>query len=586
MIPLNIPDGARVLELGGGANRHPRSTVNVDVRHVQGVDFTVDFNKEEWPEIGNDEFDVVYACFVLEHISWRQVPNFLRQTYRVTKPGGKALFVIPNTEAQMRYILSKPEFDGDEGSMIFGTLDYPENSHRAAFSPRSVTKLFTQAGFTNITITPFGQLGTDMVVEASKPANPAAAPAPPPPAPAPAPAPPPPPPSEPDKPAVEIYGRDYWERYQGSSWVWDYPPNELMFRKVRDHLSPTSVLELGCGRGYVLKRFEDSGIPVQGIDVSRYAYLTRVCNNIVQHDLTTAPWPLAAPFDLALSIMFLEHVPESKLPVVLGELARHSPRGLHAVAVEGQAPNHDATRRTLRSLDWWRERLPVGHVVVDVRELGSGELPQEYLAGDGKNRLNLCCAWTMAYGHVNYDVTDCKNFAQLYHHNFVQHDLRNGIPSATGVVDSIYCHHGLEHFTYEEGLRLLKECRRVIRPDGCMRIVVPDADFLCGHYSDREYWSKHQVGDIHSLAELGEFNTGVATAPTGAMKLWAMLGEGHKSYYDAETLCYLLKEAGWVPHRTSFRTTTVPAIRDVLRMTVEHSYGGEGLFVDATPALG
>src|SRR5690348_12031669 len=103
--------GQRVLELGGGANRHPLSDVNVDVRKVDGVDFAVDFNKEEWPEISSNEFDIVYSSFCLEHISWRMIPNFLKQALRVMKPGGKAIFIVPNTEAQMKYILSKPEFD-------------------------------------------------------------------------------------------------------------------------------------------------------------------------------------------------------------------------------------------------------------------------------------------------------------------------------------------------------------------------------------------------------------------------------------------------------------------------------------------
>ena len=139
----------------------------------QVTDFSADFN-EPLP-IGSDEFDGALAVYVLEHISWRKVPQFLSEVCRILKEGGKAVFVIPNTENQMKYILSKPEWDGDEGSMIFGDLDYPENSHRAAFSPRTIVKFLQEAGFEKVVVAPCGNplgpqgIQTDMAVEAFKP---------------------------------------------------------------------------------------------------------------------------------------------------------------------------------------------------------------------------------------------------------------------------------------------------------------------------------------------------------------------------------------------------------------------------------
>jgi predicted SAM-dependent methyltransferase len=53
-------------------------------------------------------------------------------------------------------------------------------------------------------------------------------------------------------------------------------------------------------------------------------------------------------------------------------------------------------------------------------------------------------------------------------------DLRIGLPFASGSVDSIYSSHVFEHFYAHHLQRILRECHRVLRPGGGMRIVVPD----------------------------------------------------------------------------------------------------------------
>lgn len=578
MIDFNVPAGAKVLELGGGANRHPKATVNVDIRRIEGsVDFALDFNKEEWTELSPGEFDIVYACFVLEHVSWRNVPNFLKQTFRVLKPGGKALFVIPNTEAQMKHILSKPGgFDGDEGSMLFGDQNYAGNFHSAAFSPSSVTKLFTAAGFTKIVISPYGALATDMVVEASKPeAEQLSEPTSVAPQMVSTPQTSPPSPSQPIIPqrsASERFNLQYFERYCNQGFYWDYPNHEIIARRILER-SPKNALELGCARGYVLKRIQDQGIPGQGIDVSPHAWLTRVCDPINTHDLLSFPWPIGKKeFDFVYSLSLLEHIPEPFLPSFIDELQRVSNRGLHAITLEGLAPNHDSERTTLRNFDFWKRLLPEGHEVVDVREIGAGELPADYINPDGRVKLNLGSAYTHYHrGWINIDTVDADNFAKAYRYNYARHDLKNGLPYSTGVVDLIHSHHCFEHFTYEELAKLLKECRRVIRPDGAMRIAVPNTPI---------------IAERKDLQRLSEMSVGIINTRTRAERMFALLAEGHKAFLDEETLFMMLDEAGWVPHPASFRTTSLLSVARILRETLEMDYGGTSFFCDATPKLG
>lgn len=568
----------KMIELGGGENPHPDSQVNVDVRKSAKVHFTVDFDKDPapWP-IQSDEWEVCYSRFTIEHVSWRNVQKFVGECYRIIKPGGKVIIISPDTEAQMRYILSKPEFDGDEGSMLFGTLDYPENSHKAAFSPRSITKLFQAAGFENIIIKPYGVEGktpTDMVLEADKPLQ--------------APeddlivvgkieqaAPEYPAYAGPNTAALtseqraKLFDRKYFNGKAYSPFCWDFPWHEVSARNVLAR-KPESVLELGTGRGYVLKRLDDAGIKCYGLDISTHALMTRVagCMDMPPIDACLG-WPLLPDrYDLCFSMSFLEHVPEELLSGVVAEMQRTCKRGLHGINFEASAG--DDTRCTVRPWKWWRERLPAEHEIMSTAQLERNmPIPSDYLNGDGKIKLHVGCAMTMFHhGWTNIDVIDAVEFAKQYNYNFVRHDVRMGLPEyKTGTVDLLMHSHFLEHLTYRESLAFLRECRRVLKPDGAMRIVVPCAKKLMEmHFAGR-------------MSEYDEINEGCANAPTSAGKLWSLLHEGHQACYDQETLMAMLDDAGFVPTLSSFRSGANAQIR---RETQEMSYD-LSLFMDATP---
>ncbi len=543
MIPFNKQQGWYVLEIGGGSMPHPQSDVRVDKEFIQGMtSFTVDFAKEEWLEIGSSAFDIV-LCQTFSHlVNDATAPAFLKQVLRVLKPEGKLLFAAVNRDAA------------------------PQEKVAIQLSPSTAVGLFAKAGFIGILISPLDQYG--MCIEAKKPVTPTVESSPE----------PPPVPTivEPRKSARDIYNREYWDNYRFSGFAWDYPENIGIAHKILDK-QPQSVVEIGAGRGYILKRIQDAGIPAQGIDVSSHAWLTRVCDPINVHDLLEIPWPLGTKeCDLCYSVNLLEHIPEDALENFTSELNRISKRGLHAVITNEQhPPTRDDTRCTLRDLSYWRKILPEGHEVVDIREMTSGTMPEEVLKGDGKLKLNLGCAFTQYfYNWTNIDVIDADSFARIFGYKYVRHDIKNGLQYSTGVVDRIQLHHVLEHFSYAEGLQLLRECRRVIRPDGCMRLAVPNTRFLAGCY----------VNDHHELDAMNQMSASCATAPTYVGKLWAVLCEGHRAFHDEETLQNLLEESGWDYHPATFRQTEVPAVQDILRETLEMSYNGSSLFCDATPS--
>src|SRR5713101_878977 len=66
--------------------------------------------------------------------------------------------------------------------------------------------------------------------------------------------------------------------------------------------------------------------------------------------------------------------------------------------------------------------------------------------------------------------------------NIICHNLAHGIPFLTESVDAVYHSHFLEHLDRGAARQFLLEVKRVLRPGGIQRIVVPDLEKLCRAY--------------------------------------------------------------------------------------------------------
>lgn len=91
------------------------------------------------------------------------------------------------------------------------------------------------------------------------------------------------------------------------------------------------------------------------------------------------------------------------------------------------------------------------------------------------NYLNLGCgrrfhpAWT----NVDFVSTD---------ESIIAHNLTQGIPFPDASFDVVYHSHLLEHFTKKEAESFIRECCRVLRPQGVLRVVVPDLEQIAEIY--------------------------------------------------------------------------------------------------------
>lgn len=89
--------------------------------------------------------------------------------------------------------------------------------------------------------------------------------------------------------------------------------------------------------------------------------------------------------------------------------------------------------------------------------------------------LNLGCGLRFHPDWVNIDIG-------IINPAVLNYDLRNGIPFPDLTFDLVYHSHVLEHFTRDLACDFIKECYRVLKPGGIIRIVVPDLETIVRLY--------------------------------------------------------------------------------------------------------
>lgn len=89
--------------------------------------------------------------------------------------------------------------------------------------------------------------------------------------------------------------------------------------------------------------------------------------------------------------------------------------------------------------------------------------------------LNLGCGSRFHPDWLNLDFTPA-------HPSIMAHDLRRGIPFPDATFDGVYHSHVLEHFPKRQAPTFLRECHRVLKPGGVLRVAVPDLERIAQGY--------------------------------------------------------------------------------------------------------
>ena len=185
-------------------------------------------------------------------------------------------------------------------------------------------------------------------------------------------------------------------------------------------------------------------------------------------------------------------------------------RGSRARARSGRSLSgrSAAAAGLLRRLGWWRA-VARGRIARAPRPL----------------RLCLGSGAAPIPGFVNVDMESGAD---------VRLDLRFALPVPDGSVELIYSEHVIEHLDLEDGLSLLRECRRVLVRDGVLRVATPDLDAVVRAYQgdwrgqDWVNWPGHEWIDSPARMINQSFH-----------------GWGHRHLYDHAELTLRLAQAGF-----------------------------------------
>lgn len=526
---LQFRPNENVLELGGGDNplrdaNGGRITTNMDIRSGENIDIVHSMDIFPWP-IENESYGEIFAKYVLEHLSWHDIERAISEIFRILKPGGKGIFFIPNTFEQCKKIVEQGINKGTV-ELLFGSQEFIPRyigAHKIGFSPQYIKKLFEAAGFNFIKVIEHPNTITDMIVEVHKLNN-------------------------------NIFERRYFE--DGTIGYKEYRDfaTHVTTCRLLEAIQPkiTSLLDVGGGRGYITRILESKGIKSTCMEISNHCFHTRATDNFVQHDARNIPWPFKdKEFDVCFSMNFLEHIEEEKIDDILKEMARVSNRGIHGIhftdsPFEEMDEDIDITHHTVKSRAWWDEKIksviPGYEIAIQHPRLMEYDQPEKQppvskvpLPQDSLVKLNLGSFLDMFYdGWINIDILDLNDWAtkgQAY--EFKQHDVTKNLPYADNSVDIIMSNHMLEHLTRKEGTKLMKECNRVLKPGGIIRISTPDGRQLTQEYLDGKIMQYRYI------------NVGVENAKDDAEAYHELLMAGHKTIYDEVSLLKMMEEAGF-----------------------------------------
>lgn len=133
-------------------------------------------------------------------------------------------------------------------------------------------------------------------------------------------------------------------------------------------------------------------------------------------------------------------------------------------------------------------------------------------------KLNLGSGNKIYFDYINID---------LYAPNVdIRADVRN-LPFKANSIEEILAIQILEHFNFAESWDILKEWKRVLKPEGLLWIETPDFLTLCQKFAQADEWTRTSL--------YGWFFA----------KPW-LPGESHLFMYTEAQLCWTLEQLGFL----------------------------------------
>lgn len=140
--------------------------------------------------------------------------------------------------------------------------------------------------------------------------------------------------------------------------------------------------------------------------------------------------------------------------------------------------------------------------------------------------------------------------------DLVLHDIRKRLPFQNSTADYIFASNVLEHLKKCETIQVLKDCHRILKAKGIIRIVVPDLQLLALKYVTRDHDFYYKTityakssGDTFADRFLAFFyeesNKKSIRSLKQRIKSLLFANPYHKWLYDYESLSTILSQIGF-----------------------------------------
>jgi predicted SAM-dependent methyltransferase len=111
-----------------------------------------------------------------------------------------------------------------------------------------------------------------------------------------------------------------------------------------------------------------------------------------------------------------------------------------------------------------------------------------------KIKINMCCG-PRDFG-PDWIHIDGGTYDHLDHYNV------NELPYMSNSVDLIYCSHAIEYWSKSEVVKLLREWKRTLKPNGILRLAVPDFAAMSQLYTSGKIDLVQIIGPLYGEMQM------------------------------------------------------------------------------------
>jgi predicted SAM-dependent methyltransferase len=159
-------------------------------------------------------------------------------------------------------------------------------------------------------------------------------------------------------------------------------------------------------------------------------------------------------------------------------------------------------------------------------------LGHDYLHKTTKPKLHIGGGWHRMDGWLNTDLELIPDVMRM--------DATQRFPFRDGTFQYVYTEHMIEHVSYQKGVYMLRECHRVMREGGVIRVITPDLAAIIGLYRRELCTDQQEYLLWFCQTFVQECPPNAASAINAMFRLW-----GHQFIYDEEALADAMRAAGF-----------------------------------------